>query len=71
MKGDPLLYILFANLAYLSFIIGVTVIAYRLGKTKTENPKLAAVIGFFLALIPLFGLIYIAVLALKEDAGVV
>ena len=40
---------------------------YYLGKRKTTTPKLIAVIGFFSALIPPLGLIFIMVLALKKD----
>ncbi len=42
-------------------------ISYYLGKRKTSTPIVVAVIGVLLALIPLFGLIFIAVLALKQD----
>ncbi|GGE86496.1 hypothetical protein [Pseudoalteromonas gelatinilytica] len=42
-------------------------ISYYLGKRKTSTPFVVAVIGGLLALIPLFGLIFIAVLALKQD----
>ena len=42
-------------------------ISYYLGKRKTSTPIVVAVIGGLLALIPLFGLIFIAVLALKKD----
>ena len=42
-------------------------ISYYLGKRKTSTPIVVAAIGGFLALIPLFGLIFIAVLALKQD----
>ncbi|KZY42104.1 hypothetical protein A3733_04305 [Pseudoalteromonas shioyasakiensis] len=42
-------------------------ISYYLGKRKTSTPIVVAVIGGLLALIPLFGLIFIAVLALKQD----
>tara|TARA_B100000315_G_scaffold200452_1_gene192649 strand:- start:9 stop:215 length:207 start_codon:yes stop_codon:yes gene_type:complete len=42
-------------------------ISYFLGKRKTSTPIMVAVIGGLLALIPLFGLIFIAVLALKQD----
>lgn len=43
------------------------VISYFLGKRKTSTPIKMAIIGGLLALIPLFGLIFIAVLALKQD----
>ena len=42
-------------------------ISYYLGKRKTSTPIVVAVIGGLLGLIPLFGLIFIAVLALKQD----
>ncbi|MCF2915167.1 hypothetical protein L1266_02960 [Pseudoalteromonas sp. Cn5-37] len=42
-------------------------ISYFLGKRKTSTPIMVAVIGGLLALIQLFGLIFIAVLALKQD----
>ncbi len=42
-------------------------ISYYFGKRKTSTPIVVAVIGGLLALIPLFGLIFIAVLALKQD----
>jgi|TARA_Y100000815_G_C12910854_1_gene337833 4-hydroxybenzoate polyprenyltransferase len=42
-------------------------ISYYLGKRKTSTPIVVAVIGGLLGLIPLFGLIFIAVLALKKD----
>jgi len=42
-------------------------ISYFLGKRKTSTPIVVVVIGGLLGLIPLFGLIFIAVLALKQD----
>jgi hypothetical protein len=42
-------------------------ISYRLGKRKTTTPVIITVIGGLLAIIPLFALIYIAILALKKD----
>ncbi|MCF2901048.1 hypothetical protein E5N72_09315 [Pseudoalteromonas sp. MEBiC 03607] len=42
-------------------------ISYYLGKRKTSTPIVVAIIGGLLGLIPLFGLIFIAVLALKKD----
>ncbi|MBB1342208.1 hypothetical protein H5158_11220 [Pseudoalteromonas sp. SR45-6] len=47
-----------------------TWISYRLGKRKTTTPVIVTVIGGLLAIIPIFGLIYIAVLALKNDLEV-
>ena len=43
------------------------VISYFLGKRKTSTPIRVAIIGGLLALVPLFGLIFIAVLAFKQD----
>jgi predicted PurR-regulated permease PerM len=42
-------------------------VSYFLGKRKTNNPITVAVIGGLLGLIPVLGLIFIAVLALKSD----
>lgn len=57
--------------AYLGFLVLATWLSYFLGQSKTENPRVAALIGFLLALFPPFGLIYLAILALKEDVGTV
>ena len=43
------------------------VISYFLGKRKTSTPIKMAIIGGLLALVPLLGLIFIAVLAFKQD----
>ena len=48
-----------------SVIIGL--VSYYLGRRKTQTPVLAGVIGFFLGLIPVFGIIYLVVLMLKND----
>ena len=56
---------------YVGLIGLITLMSFHLGKKKTENPKSTATIGFFLALMPVFGLVYLAVLALKEDVGTV
>lgn len=58
-------------LAYFSTVGFITILSFRLGKTKTDNATTAGLIGFFLALFPPFGLVYLAVLALKEEAGTV
>ena len=42
-------------------------LSYYLGKRKTQNPKVTAVIGVLLSFIPPLALIYIAVLVLKND----
>lgn len=56
---------------YVIILLAVAALSYRLGQTKTENPRSACLIGFLLALLPPLGLIYLAVLALKEDVGTV
>lgn len=43
------------------------VAGYVLGKRKTNNPKLMAVLGFIFGFIPPLGPIFILVLALKKD----
>jgi len=57
--------------AAVAFILAVTLTSYKLGKTKTENPKLAAMTGFFLAFLPPLALIYLVVLLFKDDAATV
>ena len=42
-------------------------ISYKIGKRKSTSPGVLAFVGGCLALFPLFGLIYIAVLALSKD----
>ncbi|WP_137225883.1 hypothetical protein [Shewanella sp. MEBiC00475] len=42
-------------------------ICYYLGRRKTQSPILAGVIGFALSIIPILGLIYLAVLMFKKD----
>ena len=60
--------LLLIGLGYLSLI---TYLAYRLGKTKSENPKITAMIGFGLAFIPPLALIYPAVLVFKDEVDLV
>ena len=45
------------------------VAGYVLGKRKTNNPKLMAVLGFIFSFIPPLGPIFILVLALKKDVS--
>ncbi|MGS0535384.1 hypothetical protein [Pseudoalteromonas sp. SaAl2] len=42
-------------------------VSYFLGKRKTTTPIIVGIIGGFLGLVPILGLIFIAVLALKSD----
>ena len=43
------------------------VIGFNLGKRKTDTPFLTAVLAFFSALVPPIGLVFLMVLALKQD----
>ncbi len=57
---------------FLAFLIVLcipvfAVISYKIGKRKSTMPGALAFVGGCLALFPLFGLIFIAVLALKKD----
>jgi len=45
----------------------ITGFSFYLGKRKTQNVKTTTFIGFLLSFIPPLGLIFIAVLALKND----
>ena len=47
------------------FIVGG--LSYYLGKQKTSNPKIAALIGVLLCITPPLNLVYIVVLLLKND----
>jgi uncharacterized membrane protein len=42
-------------------------VSYYLGKRKTSTPIMVGVMGGFLALIPMLGIIFIAVLVFKND----
>lgn len=53
------------------YVSGVTMISYKLGLTKTENPKVAAIIGFVASFFPPIALIYLAVLLFKEEVSIV
>ena len=58
-------------LAIVIYFALVVKISYQLGKTKTDNAKIAATIGGLLAFIPPLALIYLVVLALKPDVSIV
>ena len=51
------------------FALVVGVISYFLGRRKTQSPILAGVLGAVLSIVPLFGLIYLVVLMLKNDVN--
>ncbi len=57
--------------AFVLFAATVTLISYRLGLTKSDNARVAALIGFLLSFLPPLALIYLVVLSLKEDAATV
>ena len=40
-----------------------------IGRRKTQSPILAGVLGAVLSIVPLFGLIYLVVLMLKNDVN--
>ena len=56
---------------FILFAATVTLISYRLGQTKSDNARTAALIGFLLSFLPPLALIYLVVLSLKEDAAIV
>ena len=49
------------------FALIMGALCYYLGRRKTQNPVLAALLGVVLSLMPLFGLIYLLVLLFKKD----
>ncbi|MGP1835015.1 hypothetical protein ACTTBA_18215 [Shewanella frigidimarina] len=51
------------------FALVVGVISYFLGRRKTQSPILAGVLGAVLSIVPLFGLIYLVMLMLKNDVN--
>ncbi|AXV64955.1 MULTISPECIES: hypothetical protein [Pseudoalteromonas] len=57
----------FINYLMLILVPFFAVMSYYLGKRKTTTPIIVAIIGGLLGLMPLFGLVFIAVLALKKD----
>lgn len=53
---------------FISMIV-ITGLSHHLGKRKTQNVKITTFIGFLLSFMPPLGLIFIAVLALKNDVS--
>jgi hypothetical protein len=49
------------------FALIMGALCYYLGRRKTQNPVLAALLGVVLSLMPLFGLVYLMVLLFKKD----
>ncbi|MFT5756814.1 MAG: hypothetical protein ACI9LM_001539 [Alteromonadaceae bacterium] len=57
---------IFGQLVFLSlFIVGA--LSYYLGKRKTSTPKVAALIGVLLCVVPPLNIVYLIVLLLKND----
>jgi Na+-driven multidrug efflux pump len=54
-----------------SIAAAVTFASYRLGESKTENPKKAALLGFALSFLPPLALVYLVILFLKEENAIV
>ncbi|ROT94545.1 hypothetical protein EB809_19350 [Marinobacter sp. R17] len=44
-------------------------LSFYLGRRKTRTPFLVGIIGTFLSLIPVLGLIYLAVLSVRPDVS--
>lgn len=49
------------------FAVFMLFAGYYLGKRKTKNPTLTAVAAFLTAFVPLFAIIFLAYLVLKDD----
>ncbi|MCG9698079.1 hypothetical protein [Shewanella sp. Isolate11] len=45
----------------------IAALSYYLGMKKTGSPKISALIGFLLSIIPILGLIYVALLSMKPN----
>lgn len=67
MEIDKTLY----TLIMIAFIFAVGAISYSLGKRKTTTPKMTALMGVMLAVIPPLGLIYVILLFFRKDLSVV
>ena len=61
---------LIGELIFYSLILFVPLVgflSFYLGKRKTTSPKVIALVGAVLSIVPPLGLIYLGALALKED----
>lgn len=68
MSIDVHVYLLFTT--FLAVVTGL--IAFQLGKRKTDNHKIAGLTAFLLSIfIPLGGVFYVVILTLKNDIDVV
>lgn len=57
---------LVSEIIFISVIV-IGALSYYLGKRKTSTPKMATSIGILLSFLPPLGLIYLAILVLKND----
>lgn len=65
------MYLLLAITLVALYLTVVTMLSYKLGVNKTEDPKRAAIIGFLLAFLPPLAFIYLVFLLLKDDSDIV
>ena len=52
------------------FISTITWLSYKLGETKTNSAKGSCALGFLLSFLPPLALVYIGLLAFKDDRTV-
>lgn len=57
---------LLIEIVFISIVV-VAVLSFYLGKRKTNSPKMVTLIGVLLSIFPPLGLIYLAILVLKND----
>ena len=57
---------LLIEIVFISIVV-VGVLSFYLGKRKTNSPKMVTLIGVLLSIFPPLGLIYLAILVLKND----
>lgn len=55
---------------YCVLLVLSVVFSFYLGKTKTGKPLMTAIVTAFLSLVPLLGIIFVALLLLKDDIHV-
>jgi predicted PurR-regulated permease PerM len=51
------------------FALTMGALCYYVARRKTQRPVVAGLLGVFLSLIPIFGVIYLFVLIFKKDVG--
>jgi len=57
----------FLGQAIIVLAVFMAIAGYYLGKRKTRTPVLTSIIAFFTAIVPLFAIIFLAYLVLKDD----